>query len=124
MKMKATNPFRRLAAFLVTFYAGRIYDRARKRADRRHEREKTTIYVIIDPMDSRGLATCNRKEFRRIKEILRKRAPSYSVLTMKRGAYYHTADAGENNPMRQSDISFRRIAFIREALSRAGLFPG
>lgn len=119
--MKKNNPFRRFAAFLVTFYAGRIYDRARRRADERHAKEKTTIYVIVNPMDSRGLATCSRKEFRKMKELLRRRSPTYSVTLMKNGSYYHTADAGEKNAMSKTDMAVRRIAFIREALNRSGL---
>lgn len=119
--MKTRSIFRTIAALLVTTYAARIYDKARKTADKRHMKEKTTIYVIVDPMNIRGLATCSRKEFRRMNELLRRRTPSFSVSDMRRGAYYHTADAGESHAMPDIDIRARRIAFIREMLVRAGL---
>lgn len=120
--MKRINDFfRRLAGMVVTYQANRIYRKAKKTADIRHEREHTMIYVALSPLDRRKLDTFNRKQFRAIKELMKRRDPRYSVVMMKDGAFYHTADRGENNGLTEKEQEARRLAFVRYNLQMAKL---
>ena len=115
------NFFRRLATMVVTWQTNRIYDKAVRIADSRHEREHTRIYVVEDPLNPRSLAAFNRKQFRAVKELIRMGDPTYSVALMKEGAYYYTPDAGENGGLAPQEKEVRRLALIRLALKRAKL---
>ena len=111
--------FEKLAGYLVTAYANRLYNKAVKIADDRHTKEKTTIYVISSYFDPSKLVTCNRKQFRLMKERLRLR--SEKVANMRMGSWYHTADAIERNGLPAVDKEARRLAFVRMILKKAKL---
>lgn len=111
--------FKRLAGYLVTAYANRLYNKAVKIADRRHKEEKTMIYVISSYFDESRLVTYNRKQFRTTKEYLKMRKERIS--SMKEGSWYHTADAIERNGLSANDLQARRLAFVRLLLKKAGL---
>lgn len=111
--------FKRLAGYVVTAYANRLYKKAVAIADERHKAEKTMIYVISSYHDSSKLVTYNRKQFRAAKEFLKLR--SERVESMKRGSWYHTADAIERNGLDAKSREARRLAFVRMILQRARL---
>lgn len=113
--------FRRLAIVLVTWQSNRWYNKAVKVAEERHRLEKTRIYVAEDLLKENRLYTYDRKQFRRIKEIMKIRTSRYSVVLLKDGAYYYTADGGGNGKMSRADREARRLAFIRMNLIRARL---
>ncbi len=111
--------FKRLAGYLVTAYANRLYRKAMKIADERHSKEKTMIYVISSYFDESRLVTYNRKQFRATKEYLKMRRER--VTDMKAGSWYHTADAIERNGLSAKEKEARRLAFVRVLLRKAGL---
>lgn len=115
------NVFKKIASLVITLYANHVYRKAVRQADNRHVKERTRIYVIPNPFDYHGLATCNRRQFRKIKELTKNRDPRFSTTVMKSGAYYHTADGGGHGTMEPCDMESRRIAFIRETLRAAKL---
>ena len=111
--------FRRMAAYVVTIYANRIYRKAVKIADQRHEKEKEMIYVASSLSDVRVLTTYNRKQFRQIKNRLF--IPKHHICNLKSGAWYHTADRGCIRGLSDAEKEARRLAFIKHVLYRAGL---
>lgn len=111
--------FRSIAKYLVTVYANRIYRKAVKVADERHEKEKEMIYVASSLADVRELTTFNRKQFRYIKNKLF--IPKYYISNLKAGAWYHTADRAEKNGLSPEEKEMRRLAFVRHLLHRAKL---
>lgn len=111
--------FRKLAGYVVTAYANRLYRKAVRIADKRHQEEKTMIYVIPSLFDPSRLVTCNRKEFRMVKEKLRIR--SQKVEHLKEGSYYYTPDAIGCNGIKPIDKEARRLAFVRLILRKARL---
>lgn len=111
--------FRRLAGYVVTAYANRLYRKAAGIAEKRHREEKTMVYVMSSYTNPSHLLTCNRKEFRAMKERLH--LYHHHIVSLKKGCWYHTADAIERNGIEPVDMEARRLAFIRMALKRAGL---
>lgn len=111
--------FKRLAGYLVTAYANRIYRKAVKIADQRHEKENTMIYVISSYFDESRLVTYNRKQFRSTKEFLKMRQER--VASMKAGSWYHTGDAIGRNGLSPQEKEARRLAFVRALLKKAKL---
>lgn len=111
--------FRKIAEYVVAAYAKRMYRKAVDIAEKRHKDEKTMIYVLSSPFDDSQLVTCSKKEFRAMKEKLKIRH-QHGVEHLKKGCWYHTADAIERNGMAPIDLKARRIAFIRMMLKRAG----
>lgn len=111
--------FRRIAAFVVTVYANRIYRNAVKVADARHEKEKEMIYVASSLADVRVLTTYNRKQFRLMKNRLF--IPKHYICNLKAGAWYHTADRGCIRGLSDKEKDARRLAFVKHVLDRAGL---
>ncbi len=118
--MIINNPFKKLAGYIVTYQANRLYKKAVKFAVKRNKEEKTRIYVIEDPIHPRRLITLNRTQFRKIKRNLRiyKGLP---VSNIKDGAFYYTPDAQGKDAMSQGEISLRRLGFTRMLLQRAKL---
>lgn len=112
--------FEKLAKYVVTAYAKRMYRKAVDIAEKRHLEEKTMIYVLSSPFNPSQLITCSRKEFRAIKEKLKIRRKDNGVEQLKKGCWYHTTDAIDRNGMKPIDLKARRIAFIRMMLKRAG----
>lgn len=111
---------RKVAGVLVTIYANRLYDKAARAAERRHEREGGRIHVISSILDDTKLAVCDRGEFRAAKRKLGINDPRMSAARMAEGAWYYTADRGGNAmPAREREV--RRLAFARCLLRRARL---
>lgn len=111
--------FKKLAAYVVTIYANRIYRKAVKVADQRHEKEKEMIYVASSLSDVRVLTTYNRKQFREMKNRLF--IPKHHICHLKAGAWYHTADRGCIRGLSEAEKEVRRLAFVKHVLDRAGL---
>lgn len=111
--------FRRIASFIVTIYANRIYRKAVEVADKRHEQEKEMIYVASSLADVRQLTTFNRKQFRIMKSRLF--IPKFYISELKGGAWYHTADRGGQRGLTPQEKEIRRLAFVRHVLHRAKL---
>lgn len=111
--------FKKLAGYVVTAYANRLYNKAVKIAERRHKEENTMIYVISSYYDPSLLVTYNRKQFRAAKEFLKLR--SEKIESMKKGSWYFTSDAIGRNGINGKDMEARRLAFVRMILTRAKL---
>jgi hypothetical protein len=110
--------FRRLAGYVVTAYANRLYRKAVKIADKRHQDEKTMIYVISGYINPDDLVTCNRDEWRAMKK---KAGIKDHIESLKAGCWYHTTDGIDRNGLPPIDKEARRLAFVRLLLKRAGL---
>lgn len=114
--------FRRMAIYVVTAYANRIYRKAVRAADKRHAEEKETIYVANAVVDASELRTYNRKEFRRAKRILRVSNPKeFNLAMMKKSAWYYTPNRLEQDGMSPRDKKLRRLAFVKHLLRNAKL---
>ena len=114
--------FRRMAIYVVTAYANRIYRKAVKAADKRHAEEKETIYVSNGAVDASVLRTYNRKEFRMAKRILKvKNTKEFNLTIMKKAAWYYTANRLERDGMSKRDKELRRLAFVKSLLRNARL---
>lgn len=111
--------FRKLAGYIVTYYANRIYRKAVKEADRVHAERKERIYVASSIEDVRELVIYNRYKFRKMKNRLF--IPKYYISNLKDGAWYYTADRGEQNGLTPEEKEIRRLAFVRHVLHRAKL---
>ena len=110
---------RKLAGYLVTIYANRIYRKAVKEADRVHAERKERIYVASSIEDVRELVIYNRYKFRQIKNRLF--IPKFYISNLKDGACYYTADRGEKNGLTEKEKEIRRLAFVKHVLHRAKL---
>ena len=111
--------FRRLAGYIVTIYANRIYRKAVAEADKLHEARRERFYVASSIEDVRELIIYNRYKFRQMKNRLF--IPKYYISNLKDGAWYYTADRGEQNGLTPVEKEARRIAFVRHVLHRAKL---
>lgn len=111
--------FRRLAGYIVTVYANRIYRKAVKEADKVHAERGEMIYVASSIEDVRELVIYNRYKFRQMKNRLF--IPRYYISNLKEGAWYHTADRGGNNGLSEQEKEIRRLAFVQHVLHRAKL---
>lgn len=111
--------FRKIASYIVTVYANRIYRKAVKVADERHANEKEMIYVASSMADVRVMRTYNRKQFRIMKNRLF--IPKHYICNLKSGAWYHTADRKEQRGLSEQEKEVRRLAFVRHVLHRAKL---
>lgn len=110
---------RKLAGYIVTIYANRIYRKAVKEADRVHAERKERIYVASSIEDVRELMIYNRYKFRQIKNKLF--IPKFYISNLKNGAWYYTADRSEKNGLTPEEKEARRLAFVRNVLHRAKL---
>lgn len=110
--------FKKLAKYVVAAYANRLYKKAVRLADKRHDQEKTMIYVVSGLAGKSSLACCNRAEFRAVKEKLHIKD---SVPSLKAGSWYHTADAIGRNGLAPIDKEARKRAFVRMVIAMAGL---
>ena len=111
--------FRKLAGYLVTIYANRIYRKAVKEADRVHAERKERIYVASSIEDVRELVIYNRYKFRQIKNKLF--IPKFYISNLKDGAWYYTGDRLEQGCLTPKEKETRRLAFVRHVLHRAKL---
>ena len=113
---------RRMAIYVVTVYANRIYRKAVEAAEKRHEVEKETIYVSNGAINPSVLRTYNRKEFRRAKRILRiYDNNAYNIAALKASAWYHTANRDGKDGMTERNKELRRLAFVKSLLRNAKL---
>ena len=72
--------FRRLAAAVVTYYCDRIYRKAVKAADERHEKEHEMFYVVDHLIKGQTLTVINRRMFRKMKmDAQRWTNPMYEI---------------------------------------------
>lgn len=110
---------KKLAGYVVTAYANRLYRKAVKIADKRHKEEGTMIYVISSFYNPSYLVTYNRRQFRAAKEFLKLR--SEKIASMKAGSWYYTPDAIGRNGISDKDREARRLAFVSMILTRAKL---
>ena len=122
--------FRRLAAAVVTYYCDRIYRKAVKAADERHEKEHEMFYVVDHLIKGQTLTVINRRMFRKMKmDAQRWTNPMYEIYfdkeynlqMLKDTGWYHTANRAEENALSERDKEIRRLAFIRMGLQRAKL---
>lgn len=111
--------FRKIAKFVVALYANRLYRKGVKIADKRHEAEKEMIYLASSMVDISQLVTLNRRQFRYMKRRLF--IPKHYICNLKDGAWYHTADRGEQRGLTAQEKEIRRLAFVRHVLHRAKL---
>ena len=111
--------FRKLAGYLVTIYANRIYRKAVKEADRVHAKRKERIYVASSIEDVRELVIYNRYKFRQMKNRLF--IPKFYISHLKDGAWYYTGDRLEHGCLTPEEKEVRRLAFVRHVLHRAKL---
>lgn len=111
--------FRKLAGYIVTVYANRIYRKAVKKADKVHEERGEMIYVASSIEDVRELVIYNRYKFRQMKNRLF--IPKYYISNLKDGAWYHTADRIGRNGLSEKEKEARRLAFVKHVLNRAKL---
>lgn len=109
----------KLATYVVTAYANRIFWRAVKIADKRHQQENTIIYVASSIENQRKLVTYNRQQFRYIKNKLY--LQKFYITRLKEQCWYMTPDKSGKNGLSQKDIEIRRLAFVRQLLHAAKL---
>ena len=113
---------RRMAIYVVTAYANRIYKKAVIAADERHAKEKETIYVSNGAINASSLVTYNRKEFRRAKRILRVYDnKQYNIAALKSASWYYTPNREEKDGMTERSKELRRLAFVKNLLRQAKL---
>ena len=114
--------FRRMAVYVVTVYANRLYRKAVEAAEERHKKEGETIYVSNGAINASSLVTYNRKEFRRAKRILKiYDNKNFNVAALKQASWYHTANRDEKDGMTEKSKELRRLAFIKSLLQQAKL---
>lgn len=112
------NVIRRIRRYFVLLYATRVYDKAINLADKIHEEKHTRAYVVITP--SYNLVVLTRKSFRYCQRKLGFN-PNSHIDDVKKGAIYFTADKSGLGIMCPTDISARRLWFLKNSLQRAGL---
>lgn len=113
---------RRMAIYVVTTYANRIYRKAVDAAEKRHESEKEMIYVSNGAITASSLVTYNRKEFRRAKRILKiYDNKQYNIPALKKSSWYHTANRDGKDAMTAREKELRRLAFVKNLLQQAKL---
>lgn len=113
------NFFRKLAGYIVTIYANRLYRKAVEEADKVHEARGERIYVASSIEDVRELVIYNRYKFRQMKRRLF--IPKFYIENLKDGAWYYTADRSGKNGLTPEEKDIRRLAFVRHVLHRAKL---
>lgn len=113
---------RKMAIYVVTAYANRIYNKAVKVAEERHAKEKEMIYVANGTINASVLRTYNRKEFRKMKRLLKiGDNKSYNLTNLKASAWYHTANRDEKEGLTAKTKELRRKAFVKNILRNAKL---
>lgn len=115
------NPFKMIAKRLVVAEANRMYRKAIKLADKRHEEEKNRIYVIEHPEDPKRLLLINKDEFLYIRHKLGITSKQQPLRMLKARAWYYTRNESERDPIPAKDLVIRRLAFVRDRLSAANL---
>jgi hypothetical protein len=111
--------FRKIAGYIVTIYANRIYRKAVAEADKVHDHRGERIYVASSIEDVRELVIYNRYKFRQMKNRLF--IPKFYISNLKDGAWYYTADRSGKGGLTPEEKEIRRLAFVRHVLHRAKL---
>lgn len=113
---------RKMSIYVVTAYANHIYRKAVKAAEERHAKDKEMIYVANGTVNASVLRTYNRKEFRRMKRLLKiGDNKSYNLTSLKASAWYHTANRDEKEALSPKAKELRRRAFVKHILRNAKL---
>ena len=115
--------FKRLASYLVIWYANKLFWRGVRNAELRYEKEHQMIYLTAGMGSPRKLVTYNRKEFRtiRMRFVNAENIEDHRLQVLKDGCFYHTADGSGRFGLSRSEIEKRRYGFIDLLLYRAGL---
>lgn len=113
--------FKKPAIWVVTAYGNRIYKKAVKAAEKRHEECGEMIYVSNGVINGTVLRTYNRKEFRNAKRILKISSKQFNVTALKEACWYHTANRAGADGMTPRNKELRRLAFIKFLLQNAKL---
>lgn len=114
--------FRRMAIYVVTAYANRIYRKAVEAADKRHAEEKEAIYVTNGAVNPSSLCTYNRKQFRKAKRFLKVYDnKSFNIPAFKSASWYYTPNRAEQDGMSPRTKELRRLAFVKYVLQNAKL---
>lgn len=118
----------RLAGKFVTWYYNRMYDKAVRDADAKHEEDGKAWYVVDHPFKEHRLAVMDRKAFRGLKHFAQSNgmgkvfwSHEYNMAALKESCWYHTADGSGKNTMDPKKKEFQRLVFIGVGLERAGL---
>ena len=113
---------RKMSIYVVTAYANHIYRKAVEAAEKRHSEDKEMIYVANGAVNASVLRTYNRKEFRKMKRILKiGDNKSYNLTGLKASAWYHTANRDEKEGLSLKAKELRRKAFVKNILRNAKL---
>lgn len=112
---------RRPAIFVVTVYARHIYNEGVRAAEQRRARERRTIYLAAQTFRPDRLKTYDKAQFKAEKRVFGVSARLLTMNTLRRGCYYHTADAFGSGALSDREKETRRKAFVRERLRLAKL---
>ena len=121
--------FSRLAAFFVTAYANRLFKQAIKFAEQRHNVEGSTMYVITDPRDPKKLVVIDIHQFLELRHRFEISSKDMPISELRGHCWYRTGKTVHHSKKKSIDkdrlsakeIDVRRLAFVRELLTRAGL---
>lgn len=116
--------FKRMALALVLYMAKRRYSKAVRIAEDNHKKRKTTWYVVLSPTDNLRLVVLDRKNYRKIRirnSLSMHDREKYGMDSLKRGCFYHTADAGGGRKLSPMETEARRMAYLRHSVLIAGL---
>lgn len=113
--------FRKPAILFVTLWANRTFRQGVEAAERRHGKEKETIYLAADSFHPDRLVTYSKAQFKIEKRVYGMAARLLTMNTLRSGCYYHTADRNGLNAIPEHEREIRRKAFVKERLRIAGL---
>ncbi|MEG1724101.1 MAG: hypothetical protein RR313_01775 [Anaerovoracaceae bacterium] len=109
---------KKMRRFFIVAYSNRIYNRNVKKADTLCKKYHARFYVVISPI-GKSLKVISRKGFRHIKRNLYKSKYKESIISLKCGAFYYTADASGTNGLGEIEKEARRLAFIKYVIHRS-----
>lgn len=124
------NQFRKaIAGRIVTYYCERAYKKAVSLADKRHNEEGETFYVIDHYEKGKLLSVINRAEFRQIKHCAQKLHKNelfwsnhYNVNMLRSQCWYHTPNRSGDNGISEMSKEIRHSALIKKVLKDARLY--
>lgn len=112
---------KKIGIWVVTYYANRLYRKAVKNADKRHEQEREMIYVTSNLLDAQQLITCNRAQYREMKRMSHAdRYGKYPIELLKEdGCWYHTGNRLDQDTMPEHTKELKRLAFVKMLLKKS-----
>lgn len=120
--------FRRPAVWLVKKWAGLAYAKGVRAAEQRHRDEvrrtnvgACIVYLAADSWRPDHLITYTKAQFKTEKRVYGRAAQLLTMMTLRRGCYYHTADRWGRNSLTPKEKERRKQAFIKERLQLAKL---